>query len=173
MKTLLIAFFLCLYLACAGHAWAVDLPSSCGDNSVKFFAKAKAGQPLPAAPEAGKAQIIFIENENQKIGIGMQATVRYGMDGAWVGANYGNSYFALTVDPGEHHLCANWKTGIKMHPADSKAIVFTAQPDQVYYFAGRVTAQSKDASTFDFAQLNDDEGKYQMKTLKQSTSKPK
>lgn len=173
MKNLLAAFFLCLSLVCAGHVWAVDLPSSCGDNNVQFSAKAKAGQPLPAAPAAGKAQIIFIENENQMIGPFMHATVRYGMDGAWVGANYGNSYFALTVDPGEHHLCANWKTGLKMHSADSKAIVFTAQPDHVYYFAGKVTAQSKDVSTFDFVPLNDDEGKYQMETLKHSTSKPK
>jgi hypothetical protein len=173
MKSLLAAFFLCLSLVCASHAWAVDLPSSCGDNNVQFSAKAKAGKPLPAAPAAGNAQIIFIENENQMIGPFMHATVRYGMDGAWVGANYGNSYFALTVDPGEHHLCANWKTGLKMHPTDSKAIVFTAQPGQVYYFAGKVTVESRDVITFDFAPLNDDEGKYQMKSLKQSTSKPK
>ena len=60
-----------------------------------------------------------------------------------------------------------------MHPTDSKAIVFTAQPGQVYYFAGKVTVESRDVITFDFAPLNDDEGKYQMKSLKQSTSKPK
>ena len=84
MKSLLAAFFLCLSLVCASHAWAVDLPSSCGDNNVQFSAKAKAGKPLPAAPAAGKAQIIFIENENQMIGPFMHATVRYGIDGAWV-----------------------------------------------------------------------------------------
>jgi hypothetical protein len=173
MKSLLGAFFLCLCLVSTGHAWAIDLPSSCGDNNVQFEAKAKAGRPSPGAPATGKAQIILIENENQMIGLFMHATVRYGMDGAWVGANYGNSYFALTVDPGEHHLCANWKTGIKMHPTDSRAIAFTAQPDQVYYFAGKVTVESRDVITFDFAPLNDDEGKYQIQTLKQSTSKPK
>jgi hypothetical protein len=29
-----------------------------------------------------------------------------GLDGEWVGATQRNSYFSLSVDPGEHHVCA-------------------------------------------------------------------
>jgi hypothetical protein len=107
MKPSLRAFFLCASLACAGQVRATALPDSCGDDKVKFDVKTEEGQPPPAGPTEGKAQIVFIENENQMIGPFMHATVRLGMDGAWVGANYGNSYFALTVAPGVHHLCAS------------------------------------------------------------------
>ena len=38
------------------------------------------------------------------------ATVRIGMDGAWVGADKRDSYFVLDVSPGLHHLCASWQS---------------------------------------------------------------
>jgi hypothetical protein len=34
-----------------------------------------------------------------------QAPTEVGMDGAWVGANQGSSYFFFAAAPGEHHLC--------------------------------------------------------------------
>ena len=110
MKLSLRTFFLCASLVCAGQVWANTLPDSCGDDKVKFDVKTEKNQAAPAGPAEGKAQIVFVENENQVIGPFMHATVRFGMDGAWVGANSGNSYFALTVDPGVHHSCASWQS---------------------------------------------------------------
>ncbi|MGA7226277.1 MAG: hypothetical protein WA603_13510 [Candidatus Acidiferrales bacterium] len=132
--------------------------------------KSQAG---PTGPAEGKAQIVFIENENQMMGLGMYATVRFGMDGAWVGANYGNSYFALTVDPGVHHLCASWQSSLKSLKKNVELTSFTAEPGHVYYFAAQVTVASRDNAIFGLSQLNEDEGKYRVEESKLSTSKPK
>jgi hypothetical protein len=167
MKPGLSAFFLCASLACAGQVWATTLPDSCGSDKVKFAVKTEEGQSVPAGPADGKAQIVFIESENQPIGPFMHATVRLGMGGAWVGANNGNSYFAWTVDPGVHHLCASWEG------KNVDATSFTAEPGQVYYFGAKVTVNSRYSITFGLSQLNEDEGKYLVKESKLSTSKPK
>jgi hypothetical protein len=45
-------------------------------------------------PESGKARIYFI---------GVDGLI--GIDGAWAGVNRGNSYFSVSVDPGERHIC--------------------------------------------------------------------
>lgn len=103
----------------------------------------------------------------------MYATVRFGMDGAWVGANYGNSYFAVTVDPGIHHLCASWQSSLGTLKKNVDLTSFTAEPGQVYYFAAQVIVVARDSFTFGISQLNEDEGKYRVKLSKLSTSKPK
>ena len=173
MKPNLSVFFLCAFLACAGQVWATTLPDSCGDDKVKFDVKTEKDQPVPAGPAEGKAQIFFIENENQMIGTFMYATVRFGMDGAWVGADYSTSYFALTVDPGVHHLCASWQSSLGSLKKNVDLTSFTAEPGQVYYFSAQVTVASRDSVIFGLSQLNEDEGKYRVKESKLSTSKPK
>jgi len=170
MKTSLRALFLCAALGCAGQAWAATLPDSCGADNVKFDVKTEKSKAALAGPADGRAQIVFIENENQVIGPFMHATVRFGMDGAWVGANSGNSYFALTVDPGVHHLCASWQSALGNTKKDVDVTSFTAEPGHVYYFAAQVTVNSETSITFGLSQLNEDEGKYLLKTWKLSTS---
>jgi hypothetical protein len=170
MKPGLSALVLCASLACAGRAWVTTLPDSCGDDKVKFDVKTEAGQPLPAGPAEGKASIIFIQNQNQMLTPFHYATVRFGMDGTWVGANKGDSYFALTVAPGVHHLGASWQSDLESLKKSVKATSFTAEAGQVYYFAGEIVA-SRDTLIFNFSEMNEDEGKYQVKSLKLSTSK--
>jgi hypothetical protein len=173
MKTSLSALLFCASLSCAGQVWATDLPDSCGGDKVKFDVETEESHSAPARPAEGKAQVVFIENENQMIGPFMHATVRFGMDGAWAGANYGNSYFALIVDPGVHHLCASWQSDLGTFKKNVDVTSFTAEPGQVYYFAAQVTVASRDSVIFGFSQLNEDEGKYRVKESKLSTSKPK
>ena len=170
MKLSLSAFLLCASLACAGQVCATGLPDSCGDDKVKFDVKTEKGQPAPAKPAEGKAQIVFMESENQPVAPFHDATVRFGMDGAWVGATHGDSYFALTVEPGVHHLCASWQshTGKK----DVDVTSFTAERGQIYYFAAQITVNPSSV-VFGLSQLNEDEGKYRLKTWKLSTSKAK
>ena len=168
MKQFLRILFLCALFvcACAGQVWASTLPDSCGNNKVKFDVTVAEGQP-PAGPADGKAQIVFIEDENHLIGPFMHATVRFGIDGSWVGADYGNSYFAWTVDPGVHHLCAFW---------ERKNVGLTslnAEPGKVYYFSAQVNVESRNSIAFGLAQLNEDEGAYRVKVSKASTSKRK
>jgi len=177
LKSIPVLSLLCVSLVFAAQARATVLPDACGDDKIKFDVSAKNGQPAPAPPPAGKAQIVFIENENQMIGTMMYATVRFGLDGAWAGANYNNSYFAVTVDPGVHHLCASWQSSLRMIKKYVDMASFTAEPGKVYYFAAnvKVIPTGDNNANFDFSitQLNDDEGQYRVKAWKLATSKPK
>jgi hypothetical protein len=173
MLRILSAFLLSAFLVCAGQAAANTLPDSCGDDKVKFDVSTQEGQPLPPAPPEGKAQIILIQTENQMVTLAGDATIRFGMDGSWVGANYGNSYFALTVEPGVHHLCASWQSVWGRLKKNVDLALFTAEPDQTYYFAAQVTVTSRENVTFALSQLNEDEGKYRLKLSKLSASNSK
>jgi hypothetical protein len=177
MKPMLVPVFLFLSIASSAQAWSTILPDSCGDDKVKFDVATQKDQPAPAPPGAGKAQIIFIENENQMIGPFMYATIRFGLDGAWAGANNNNSYFAVLVDPGVHHLCASWQSALPRLKKSIDVTSFTAEPGKVYYFAAdvRVIPVGDNNATFDFAltQLDDDKGQYRVKAWKVATATPK
>ena len=169
------------------------LPDACGDDKVKFEVKTEKDQPPPAAPEAGKAQIVFVEDNAHMVAAFHYATVRFGLDGAWAGAAYGDSYFVVPVAPGEHHLCADWE-GNKRGVGTA---AFTAEAGKVYYFAAKAglagggggeyvaptmgangamtggghVAGAPGVATFDFGQLSEDDGKYRVKAWKLATSK--
>jgi len=192
MKPRLFVLLLCASLLAAVHARAKTvLPDSCGDASVKFDVKIKKNQPPPAPPEAGKAQIVFIESG--------RGTARYGMDGAWAGANDGDSYFAVAVAPGEHHLCMSFQipalAGGKIKEESVRMLTFTAEAGKVYYFEASMGAIGGSAGTttyvqntggatggqfvhsagspgmpvFGFAQLDEDTGKFRIKAWKLAT----
>jgi hypothetical protein len=158
------------------------LPDACGDDGVKFDVKTQKDQPAPAPPEAGKAQIVLIgtiDKEGAGTCIACNFVGRVGVDGAWVGANKGASYFAYTVEPGEHHVCANWQTigqdGKKVGVAS-----FTAEPGKAYYFRVAITIQpyttdrgAQKEDRLDLTQLSEDEGKYRVKVSALSTATPK
>lgn len=56
------ALTLTLVLASSAPTLAVTiLPDACGDDKTGFDIKIKKDQPPPAAPEAGKALIVFVE----------------------------------------------------------------------------------------------------------------
>ena len=175
-------------LACAPLASAKTiLPDACGDDSIKFDVSTKKDQPPPTPPAEGKAQIVFVEEQNARASFHL-VTVRYGVDGNWVGANYGDSYFVLDITPGVHHLCVNAQ-------GDKKAVgvtSFTAEAGKVYYYEASTTvirsgggmittsgpngpstgmAPSSVNKSFQFNQLTEDEGKYRVKAWKLATWK--
>ena len=186
---------LCMGMAVCTHAKTV-LPDSCGEDSVKFEVKGEKDQPPPAPPASGKAQIVFINT-------GRHYTARYGVDGAWSGANEDNSYFAVAVDPGEHHLCMSYQTGFgwteRGREAATKVAALTVEAGKVYYIestmgvigggagttvpgtmtagGGMTPAQHVGGSAgmpiFGFSQLDDDTGKYHVKAYKLATWKTK
>jgi hypothetical protein len=58
-----------------------------------------------------------------------------GLDGDWLGATHGNSYFYFLVSPGIHHLCANWQSVVLLgKKRQTAALHFTAKPGGIYYF---------------------------------------
>jgi hypothetical protein len=189
MKPRLVVLLLCASLLPAVQASAKTiLPDACGDDSIKFDVNTEKNQPVPEPPPAGSAQIVFVEEQNARTSFQM-ITVRYGVDGNWVGANYGNSYFVVNVTPGVHHLCVNAQ-------GDKKAVgmtSFTAEAGQVYYYEASTTVTGSPGrmvathgpngatSTgmvggsvnkfFQFTLLSDDEGKYRIKAWKLATWK--
>ena len=184
VKPALFVLLLCASLLAVVQARAKTvLPEACGEDKVKFDVTTRNGQPEPAPPEAGKAQIVFIETLDGCPGCSTPA-MRFGGDGAWAGANKGNSYFTVDVWPGEHHLCAAWQGSFGESKQEPRWVNFAAAAGKVYYFEAKVTIVTRltgvgldsviemDGSVT-FAQLTDEEGKRRVKKSALSISKRK
>jgi len=109
----------------------------CGTTDTRFEIKKDKSRHPAAQPESGKAVIYFVEDDTE-FEAHPQPTTRIGLDGTWVGANHGNSYFYLPIDPGEHHLCAEWQSAFA-RGRQSAAAHFTAEAGQSYYFSVKNT----------------------------------
>lgn len=163
-----------LTLISAEWCRAATWPASCGGKAVKFDVKAlKSRQAPPAVPAPGKAEIVFLENENQMIGPFMYATVRFGVDGAWVGADKGNSYFSVDVAPGAHDLCANWQSDFPQQNKNIDLTSFTAAPGKVYYFSADIKSVSRYEVDFRIRRLHADLARYRISSAKLAESRVK
>src|SRR5438876_1381465 len=109
MKKTIVAGILLVAFASLGfaqdHAPAVSARGGCGPSAGQFDVKADRKQHPVASPDAGKALAYVFED------IERGPTMRVGVEGAWSGANKGNSYFFFSVDPGDHQVCTNWQSG--------------------------------------------------------------
>jgi len=118
-----------------GQAAAARAAAGCGPKQVQFDVTTDKKQHTVGQAEAGKTLVYVFEDEtrdpNQRLG---NVTIRIGVDGQWVGANHGKSYFFFPVDPGEHAVCANWQASFKMYSKLASAASFTAEAGKAYYF---------------------------------------
>jgi hypothetical protein len=80
-------------------------------------------------PETGKALVYFF------VDIPLAPTMRVGMDGNWLGANDGKSYFFFQVEPGEHNICMEWQSGTfkKSSERVGEAMHLTAAAGKTYF----------------------------------------
>lgn len=149
------------------------LPDGCGDDSIKFDAKQEKDNPgLPALAD-GKALIIFVETPPSSKWV---SKVRFGIDGSWVGATKGESYFTVIVDPGKHDFCASAEVPSQMTKTFTKMASMTIEAGKVYYLEAAINViggGNAGIAAFDFAQLSEQDGKYRLKAWKFATSKPK
>ncbi len=140
-----------------------SVEAACGPKEAQFDTETVENRPL-AQPEAGKSLVYVVEVFDKVVGQLSHPTLRVGLDGKWAGADKGNSYVSLSVDPGEHHLCARWQSHWKRFSNEAAFAGFAAEPGKVYYFRARITelGGSGGASNFalDLEALNPDEGKY-------------
>jgi len=113
-----------------------------------------------AQPEPGKARVYFIQEAGVK--------VVFWMDGAWIGANDTNSYFSVSVGPGEHHLCVNVQNHLG-HPMGLAH--FTAEAGSDYYFSARVLTIASGQYLF-FGAEDSDQAKFQIALYPLSVSTP-
>src|SRR4029077_11715663 len=100
MKFRLTIALLAITMFPAGKVFAAtNLPASCGPDKERFDVTTDKEKHPTGTPQAGKALVYVIGEGIKAIS---QETVRVGLDGAWIGANRGASYFFFSVDPGEH-----------------------------------------------------------------------
>jgi len=174
MKTML------LILLFATSAFAQNAPNGtaaapgCGPEGGGFKVKSNDRQHPFVQPEAGKALVYFLRDD-KFFDSRPRPTLKWGMDGAWVGATQSNAYFYLSVDPGEHHLCTVWQTLVVL-TADKQAAAahFTAEAGGVYFFIARdINHEGSREPAIKLGPVDSDEAQLLMSTYAFSTFQPK
>jgi len=168
--------FIVLLLAATAFAQdATRLAPACGPNGASFDVVTTKNPHKAATPDAGKALVYFIEDDTRFDTV-PKPTVRAGLDGAWAGATHGNSFFAVSVDPGEHHLCASWQTyGLVFRAGTrSAAAQLTAEAGHSYYFRIKnVFRKDESPILADFELIDSDEGQLLANSYSLSLFDPK
>jgi hypothetical protein len=161
MKTALaVTLFVVISVSTPVFASEPDQPAvaaaeaACGQNDVEFRVTTSS-HPDPQL-DAGKAIVYVVEV--QDLQAWRAQTTRMGMDGAWLGANRGNTYLVFSVDPGEHHFCADWTSSGSGTRLVSLASL-TAEPGKVYYLRARTDGGRYTYPSIDLDLVNSDEGR--------------
>ncbi|HLY97922.1 MAG TPA: DUF2846 domain-containing protein [Candidatus Angelobacter sp.] len=142
--------------------------AGCGPSEVQFDVRTdKKQHPLPQ-PEPGKAMVYVYEDDSAAF-CGGGCTARVGVDGAWVGANQGRSYFFFSVTPGDHRVCSAWQSSQKVLSQTGAALALTAEAGKVYYI--RATLNNKPG--FKLKLIDGLNGPMQILPLAYSTLQPK
>jgi len=141
---------------------------ACGGPNTKFKVTTDK-RPHPAQSESGKALLYFIQDDSE-YGARPRPTTRMGIDGKWAGATHGDSYFYISIDPGVHHLCANWQSALDSRVA---AAHFTAEAGGTYYFAAMDLGGRYVGTNLTLTPLDSDEGQLLVGQLSFSASQPK
>jgi hypothetical protein len=154
----------------AAFASAQDQSSSattaCGAAAVTFDVKRDESQHTITPPDPGKARVYFVRDMGIVNCLGTCGTTKTGLDGEWVGAAQRNSYFSVSVDPGEHHVCAT--DGGQLFAFAH----FTAEAGKSYYFRTR-RLSGKYQEVYDMEAIDGDQAKYLIASYPLSISHPK
>jgi hypothetical protein len=123
-------------------------------------------------PSVAKALVYIIEDLGPYVGVSSGPTFRIGLDGAWIGALKGRSFFSFSVSPGEHHLCSNGQSRGDEYSTFNALANFTAESAEVYYFRVRFPSSNRVAQ-LDLGQTNRDEARYLVSFSSLAVSHPK
>lgn len=163
--------FVTILLAASAFAQAVPPAptAACGPGNVDFKVKLDESQHTVAQPEPGKALVYFFSDAGTTNTLGYP-TEKLAIDGAWAGANHGNSHFSAAVEPGEHHVCVTLQSSFVAQRVELAH--FTAEAGKVYYYRVRlVTSRSVELLVLD--PIDSDQGKYLIETLPLAVSSRK
>jgi Protein of unknown function (DUF2846) len=117
---------------------------ACGPEDEKFPSTTdKTQHPAPGAP-ADKGVVYIIRPSTA----GGRIQTRLAVDGMWMGANYGNNYFLLTLTPGEHLFCSQ--------ASDRSVVSLNVEAGKIYYLQQTVTTgMTKARSSLDIVAEQD------------------
>ena len=103
--------------------------AGCGLSGEMFNVQTTDQKHPAGQPEPGKALVYFF------VDLVTAPTMRVGVDGNWVGANDGKSYFFFQLDPGEHNICTEWQstTFKKSSQRVGEAMHLKAEAGKTYY----------------------------------------
>lgn len=131
----------------------------CGPAAESFTVTKGPKAQADLRPEAGKALIYFVQDD-RFFSKHPPPTIKWGLDGAWVGATQHRLYFRMTLEPGEHRLCAEWQVPDKI----SKSTIFGAATlhakagETYYYRAESVHRGPLNVATLSLLPVTRDEG---------------
>jgi hypothetical protein len=110
-------------------AAAARTAAGCGPFGVMFNVQTTDQKHPVGQPEPGKALVYFF------VDFVNAPTMRVGVDGNWLGANDGKSYFFFQVEPGAHNVCTEWQSGTfkKSSERVGEAMHLTAEAGETYY----------------------------------------
>jgi len=150
-----------MLLAVSGFAQqgSVVPAPACGLKSTRFNVKLDESQHTLAQPEPGKALVYFVQDVGEVNCFGSCLTTKIGLDGAWAGAIQHNSYFSVSVEPGEHHVCANPQSHVGWISRRVGLAHFTTEAGKVYYFRTR-GFMGGNQLLFDLDPVDSDQAKY-------------
>ncbi|MFY9645520.1 MAG: hypothetical protein WAK29_10095 [Terriglobales bacterium] len=143
--------------------------AACGPDKVSFRVKLDESQHTLSQPDSGKARVYFLHDAGSGSILGYP-TVKLALDGAWVGANHGNSYFPVSVEPGEHHVCVTLQSSLVAQRVELAH--FTAEADRIYYYRTRLVV-SRSVELLELDAIDSDQGKYLIASFPLSVSNPK
>jgi hypothetical protein len=169
MKQGIGAITFCVCLAIGFHARCATLPGACGDDTVKLDISVQ-NRVLPAA-NAESATVVFVQRLSEAC-VGCSIT-RVGFDGAWIGADNGNSFFSAATAPGEHHVCAYWEAPLAKIENRIGLMDFEALAGKIYYFEIEVGPRGEDIPVMRLKPISGDMGAYLVSRSRQSVATPK
>lgn len=141
--------------------------AACGPANVSFKVKADESQHVLTQPAPGKARVYFIHDAGTSDGVAYP-TLKLGLDGKWVGANRLNSYFPVSVEPGEHHVCVMLQSSLLAQRVELAH--FTAEAGKTYYYRTRLVSEMQ---LLELEPIDSDQGKYLVALFPLSVSSPK
>jgi hypothetical protein len=144
--------------------------SACGPGNVSFKVRLDDSHQTQTQPNPGNALVYFIHDAGSSQALFAYPTTKMGVDGAWAGANHGDSYFAISVEPGEHHVCATLQSSL--YDSRAEFAHFTAEAGKVYYFRTRLIT-SRSVELLELQPVDGDQGKYLTTMYPLSISQPK
>ncbi len=141
--------------------------AACGNLGVSMAVNLDSKHHTVAQPEPGTAQIYFIQDTGLSITLAYPST-KIGIDGKWVGANKKNSYFAVPVSPGEHHLCAAIQSSFVRN--DIELAHLSAEAGKVYYYRTRIIVSKDGPEYLGFVPVDSDEAAYMIASYPEATA---